>query len=254
MDRLRLLQVPALMWGERRAIRAATTTFVCSKVDQRYLSRLMRSSRIKVVPNAVSIPDTTSTSDTEPLVLFIGTFGYAPNVLAADYLVEEIWPVIRAAVPTASLCIVGRRPEQLRSYGMNAPGVIFSGFVDDLGPVYRRARVVCCPITSGAGTRVKIVEAAAHGKAIVSTSLGAEGLDFEPPEEIVLADSTLAIASSCIELLQDPHRAAVMGAAAQKRSHAAYDVDETSRSLSAAFAASLAVRRRDASDTALEVF
>jgi glycosyltransferase involved in cell wall biosynthesis len=101
--------------------------------------------------------------------------------------------------------------------------VTFAGFVDDLDQWYRRARVVCCPVYYGAGTRVKIIEAAAHAKAIVSTHLGAEGLNFQDGREIVLRDTTADLADECVRLLRDASAAEQLGAAARDSARAIYD-------------------------------
>ena len=99
----------------------------------------------------------------------------------------------------------------------------FPGFVDDLLPWYRRARVVCCPIHHGGGTRVKIIEAAANAKAIVSTRVGAEGLEFTDGSEIILRDDPGEIAAECIRLLGDPRAAATLGAAALRKARSIYE-------------------------------
>jgi glycosyltransferase involved in cell wall biosynthesis len=83
------------------------------------------------------------------------------------------------------------------------PGVEFTGFVDDLASLYRRSKVVCAPILSGAGTRVKIIEAAAFGKPIVATRIGAEGLHMEDGRELLVRDDPASFAQACIDLLQD---------------------------------------------------
>ena len=99
----------------------------------------------------------------------------------------------------------------------------FLGFVDDLAAWYRRARVVCCPIYHGSGTRVKIIEAAAHRKAVVSTPMGAEGLSFVDGEEIVLRKAPADLAAACVELLRDPSAASRLGAQARRRALQLYD-------------------------------
>jgi glycosyltransferase involved in cell wall biosynthesis len=101
--------------------------------------------------------------------------------------------------------------------------VSFAGFVGDLAPWYRSARVVCCPIYHGSGTRVKIIEAAAHAKAIVSTRLGAEGLEFEDGREIMLRDTPQALADACVQLLQSASSAQRMGLAARARAAELYE-------------------------------
>jgi glycosyltransferase involved in cell wall biosynthesis len=116
-----------------------------------------------------------------------------------------------------------RRPERIPSFASHPPGVEFTGFVDDLDQLYRRVRIVCCPILAGGGTRVKILEAAAHGEAIVSTVVGAEGLEMRDGVDIVLRDGPAAFARACIELLQDPARCKALGASAREVVARRYD-------------------------------
>jgi glycosyltransferase involved in cell wall biosynthesis len=220
--RLRYLQVPALMWGERKATKRARKTFVCSNRDARYLSRLWRLPGITTIPNGVEIPDGTPVPAAQN-VLFLGRYSYTPNANAAEYLIQSVWPSVRRACPAARLIIAGEGAQQLRSYDDHPDGVEFRGFVDNLDELYRGTRVVCSPIQSGGGTRVKIVEAAAHGRPIVATSLGAEGLAMRDGESILLRDDPEAFAQACVWLLQDDHLAAQLGERARQHAIAAFD-------------------------------
>jgi glycosyltransferase involved in cell wall biosynthesis len=222
-QRLLLLQLPALILAEIQAVRLATATFVCSKADRRSLTRLSRSTRVQTVPNSVTFPPLPDTQASEPLVLFVGAMNYRPNAQAADALVQEIWPAVRTRVPTARLAIVGAGREHAASYPSADNSVMFTGFVDDLDSWYRRSRVVCCPIYHGSGTRVKIIEAAAYAKAIVSTRLGAEGLNFEDGREIILRDAPAELAAACVRLLDDPNAAARLGLAARQKARGIYE-------------------------------
>src|SRR6266700_881188 len=121
------------------------------------------------IPNAVAIPATYGIDPTSRSLLLLATYAYGPNIAAAEFLIREVWPLVREACPDAQLIIAGDKPERIPSFASHPPGVDFTGFVDDLDQLYRRVRIVCCPILAGGGTRVKILEAAAHGKAIVST-------------------------------------------------------------------------------------
>jgi glycosyltransferase involved in cell wall biosynthesis len=222
-ERLQLLQVPTLMVAEIRAMRLTAATFVCSEADRRYLARLTRGARVQVVPNSVPFPALGDSDSSEPLVVFVGAMGYRPNAQAADSLVQQIWPAVRGRAPAARLAIIGPGPERTASYRSADPSVTFTGFVDDLESWYRRARVVCCPIYHGGGTRVKIIEAAAHAKAIVSTRMGAEGLNFADEREIVLRDAPQEFAEACVHLLNDPHAAARLGRAALQKARSNYE-------------------------------
>src|SRR5207249_8686075 len=109
-----------------------------------------------------------------------------------------------------------------------------------------RSRVVCCPIRHGGGTRVKIIEAAAHAKAIVATRLAAEGLNFEDGREIILRDAPAELAAACVRLLGDRHGAARLGQAALQKAHGAYERGAVVERLAGIFRAGCSVdlRRR----------
>ena len=214
--RYKLLQysrLPALVIGERRAIHLANRTFVCSELDRRYLADRWKLPNIEVIPNAITnskhLPVTC-----EPTLLLLAAYWYQPNVEAAEFLIGEIWPLISRAVPSAKLIVAGSRPEAISAYSEQFPGVEFAGFVDNLENLYRCSRVVCCPILRGGGTRVKIIEAAAYGKPIVATHIGAEGLGFRNGAEILLRDDARSFANACIELLTNDSLCDSLGSAA----------------------------------------
>jgi len=235
-ERLQLLHVPALMAGERQALRRARATFVCSQRDKDLLGQLFgrtAAAGVRVVPNATAIPEVPLPVSSERTVLFVGTFDYRPNVDAADRLARSIWPLVRARVPDARLVIVGKRPEVVPAFSASPrdESVTFTGFVDDIRAVYPPARVVCCPIGTGAGTRVKIVEAAGFARPVVSTALGAEGLDFTDGSEILLRETDEALAAACCDLLSDEKLAARIGQAAWQKARAVYDRATTVRGL-----------------------
>lgn len=239
-ERLLLLQVPALILAEIQAVRLAAATFVCSEADRRDLARLSRTTRVQMIPNSVTFPALPHHDASEPLVLFVGAMDYRPNAQAADALVQDIWPAVRAQVPAARLAIIGAAPERSASFHSTDESIRFTGFVEDLDSWYRRARVVCCPIYHGGGTRVKIIEAAAHAKAIVSTRLGAEGLDFTDGREILLRDTARELADACGTLLKDPQAAAQLGRAAAHKARGTYERSAIVEQLAAVFRAGCA--------------
>jgi glycosyltransferase involved in cell wall biosynthesis len=241
-ERLMLLQIPRLLLAEIQAIRRSRLTFVCSEHDWRYLRRLGCSRRVEVVANSVLLPPYASGAS-EPVVLFVGIMSYLPNALAADTLVRDIWPIVHARVPNAHLIIAGKHPELLRSYPATDPSVTLAGFVENLAELYAKARVICCPIVYGGGTRIKIIEAAAHARAVVSTKLGAEGLAFENEREIVVRDGVAPLAEACVRLLQDPAAAERLGLAARERARATYERSAVVAQLERLFTRGLAARR-----------
>jgi glycosyltransferase involved in cell wall biosynthesis len=167
------------------------------------------------VPNAAVLPPEQPLTQ-DPTLLFLGTYAYGPNAVGANHLIADIWPLIRSEVPEARLVIAGQHPEHIPAHAGHPPGVVFTGFVDDLHDLYAKTRVVCCPILSGGGTRVKLVEAASFGKPLVSTRLGAEGIKLEPERAIFIRDEPRKFAKACVTLLRDGTRAQAVGAEARR--------------------------------------
>jgi glycosyltransferase involved in cell wall biosynthesis len=204
------LRLPLLKRWENRALRASRAAFVCSEQDRAHLRRAFGDENVVVVPNAIELPSVKALPDRQTL-LFLGLLSYHPNTLAADHLIQNIWPKVLSVLPEARLLIAGAKPEWLASYKERPNGVTFVGFVDDLEKLYEEVTVVCCPILYGSGTRIKILEAAAHGKPVVSTALGAEGLQLKDGSEILVRDDPSSFADACIRLLTDKSLAASMG-------------------------------------------
>ena len=207
-------QVPALERIERKAVEMTQGAFVCSTADAVFLNQRWRCANVFEVPN--SVPDRgVAPFNSAPTVLFLGILNYRPNSAGAEWFIDAIWPQIRAVVPEAQLIVAGKNPDSVRQFKAPPGGVSFPGFVKDLTQVYADARVVICPIRSGSGTRVKIIEAASFSKPIVSTQLGAEGLSFQDGSEILLRDTASAFADAVVELLQSDARAIAIGQSAR---------------------------------------
>ena len=144
---------------------------------------------------------------------------WPPNAEGVRWLLREVWPLVRAEVPDARMLVVGGSPPA----DVEGPGVEVPGRVPELAPWFARASVVVIPILSGAGIRLKVLDALASGKAIVSTTMGAEGAVVEDGEHLVLADDPAAFARAVVALLRDPARAASLGAAARRLAEERYD-------------------------------
>lgn len=147
----------------------------------------------------------------EGRVVFVGSLDWLPNVDGTQHFVRQIWPLIRRARPDATLEIVGRNPLPAVRRLADEPGVEVVPDVPDTRPHLAEAAVVVVPLLTGGGTRLKIFEAMAVGKPIVSTSLGAEGLSFDPGRHLELADDPETFATKTIELLADGNRRRRMG-------------------------------------------
>jgi glycosyltransferase involved in cell wall biosynthesis len=217
------LLFPTLCWGEYKAIQLAHRTFVCSGNDRRYLTNRWGLKGIVKIPNAVKIPESQPITS-EQTLLFLGSYNYKPNIDAVEFLIQKIWPIVRRSAPTAKLKIAGAPADKIPSYRTGIKGVRFMGFVEELDDLYRQSRVACAPILSGGGTRLKIIEAAAYGKPIVSTRIGAEGIEMQDGIEILLRDDPKSFAEACIRLLNDQALSEQMGMAARSTATKKYNL------------------------------
>jgi glycosyltransferase involved in cell wall biosynthesis len=189
---------------EREAVANCDLCFAVSDADATTARDLLGASVVHVVPNGV---DTSyfmpATAATEPgMLLFTGRMSYGPNIDAVQHFVGDILPRIRTEVPDATFHIVGASPTAAVS-ALAGDSVVVHGRVDDVRPFQHRAEVVVVPIRAGGGTRLKVLEAAACGKAIVSTELGAEGLPLVDGRDLVIAATSGDFAAAVVALLRD---------------------------------------------------
>jgi glycosyltransferase involved in cell wall biosynthesis len=210
------LSAYCLSLGERKAIRRSTCTLICTSFDKDFLEAKWGVDGIAIVPNAVS-PKPSFAVPREPVVMFIGTYEYYPNQDAANYLISEVWPHVLRARPDARLWIAGPGSEEIDCYETTKDKVEYLGYIDDVDALYEASRIVVCPLRQGAGMRFKILEAAAYGKPIVSTSFGAFGIELEEGREIKLRDDTESFAAACVDLLNNDDECERLGAAARVR-------------------------------------
>ena len=187
---------------------------------------------VTVVPNGVDPGEfaPTGTPVTPDSVVFTGLLRYRPNVDGITWFLDEVWPVVRAQRPTARLTIVGDGPEDLLAT-LRRPGVTVTGWVTDVKPYLDAAAVAVVPLRMGGGTRLKVVEAMSMGKAIVSTSLGSEGLDVTSGEHLELVDEPRAFADAVVSLLGDADRGRRLGVAARALVEDRYSWTRSARTL-----------------------
>jgi glycosyltransferase involved in cell wall biosynthesis len=186
-----------------------------SETDRADVAALTRA-RCEVVPNGVdtsSPPGPEPAAPAEPLLLFTGTFAYQPNAEALDWLLREVWPRVRAGAPGARLAVVGPKPPA-SARRLADERVEITGWVEDMRPWFERASVVLVPVRSGGGTRLKLLDGLASRRAVVSTTMGAEGVDVRDGEHLLLADGAEPFAAAVLRALADPdlrHRLADAG-------------------------------------------
>ena len=162
-------------------------------------------------------------------MLFVGSFQHEPNVVALDWFVNEVLPRItarqkQARRPEARLVVVGSDAPQRHPYPDSAPAVEIRGFVEDIREPLARYAVFVCPVRSGSGVRVKLLEAFASGIPVVSTRIGAEGLARQDGEFCLLADQPEPFAEKVLQVLDDPPLAAEMAARARAEVVANWDM------------------------------
>jgi sugar transferase (PEP-CTERM/EpsH1 system associated) len=182
-------------------------------------------------------------------LVFTGSMDWLPNEDAMSYFCRDILPRIRANEPETALSIVGRSPTPAVSALAADSAIRVTGRVDDVRPYVQNAAIYVVPLRIGGGTRLKIFEAMAMGKAVVSTSVGAEGLPVTDGEDIVLADTPAEFATAVLGLLRDSQQRARLGDAARALVVDRYDWSAVAGALEAAlerFAANPLVTSTDA--------
>ena len=199
---------------ELTAYLAADGVCVCSAADQRRLAADAPSATTVVIPNAADVerlqPRPTDPAPDGRTVLFFGLLSTVPNVDGVTFFLREIWPRVAEARPDARFAIVGAdAPPAITAHA--GPRVTIVGPVDDLRPHLAAAAAVVVPLRLGSGTRLKIVEAWAMARPVVSTALGAEGLEAEPGRHLLIADDPAAFARAVVRVLDEPALAAELG-------------------------------------------
>lgn len=204
---------------ELRTYRDADGVYLCSGADEQRLLHEAPGVRTAIIPNAADVdyyrPRPTDPSPDGCTVVYFGLLSTVPNVDGVLHFAEHIWPRIAAANPKARWKIIGGRPPP-SLLALAGPRIELTGFVSDLRPHLAAASAVVVPLRLGGGTRLKIVEAMAMGKAIVSTTLGAEGIKAVPGRDLLIEDEPAAFADSVNRLLAEPGLADRIGRSARQ--------------------------------------
>jgi glycosyltransferase involved in cell wall biosynthesis len=223
-------------WDLRRQLKLWKTfeTAVWRDVDRVVVMserdrRAVTNARAVVLPNGVDAeffqPSTTAP---EPYrLLFIGSFAHLPNLLAMEFFLKEVWPLLSGV--TLHIIAGARHEYHLERSSvrldLNQPGIEVEGFVAGIRPAYARAAVVIAPLRASAGTNIKILEAMAMGKPIVSTAAGVNGLDLAPGQDFLLADAPREFAAAIEQLCADAQLCARLGSTARQRAGQQYNWD-----------------------------
>ena len=199
---------------------------VVSEADAKALQGLLPSLPFTVVPNGVDVQyfqpgDPKDESDTT--LVFTGKMDFRPNVDAALWFAKEVLPLIQVEIPDAMVKVVGRNPHPRLQALQQTPNVMLTGYVDDVRPYIREAAVYVVPLRVGGGTRLKILEAMSMAKAIVSTSLGSEGIEVGHGRELVIADDPASFSRAVIDLMRDGEQRRRLGLAARSLAQSKHD-------------------------------
>ncbi len=205
--------------AEKKYLRLADHVFAVSEKDRDVFVTFLDSNRLTVIPTGVDTEyfQRISQSETPHSLVFTGSMDWIPNDDGISYFIKEVLPLIRNQVPNVSLCVVGRKPSRrLREFAAKDGSIRLTSWVEDIRPYLGVAEVCIVPLRIGGGTRLKIFEAMAMSKPVVSTSIGAEGLPVIHGENILLANRPADFASSVVSLLRNPVERKNLGDASRK--------------------------------------
>jgi len=210
---------------ERTALRNHRGFAVCTEGDAALLRALEPSACVTVVPNGVDVERFRPAPEREvshPSVLFVGSLFYEANVDGLAFYFSEVHPELLRRVPDVEVRLVGKDPAPSVVEHARKPGVRLVGSVPDIEPYYAETQVFMVPLRIGGGSRIKILEALGMGRAVVSTTTGAEGLDLESGRDLVLEDDPIAFARQIADLLGHPERRRALGESGRRTVEARY--------------------------------
>jgi glycosyltransferase involved in cell wall biosynthesis len=225
-------QKAVLHYHESRVGTRAAAVFATSNVDRDILRKMNRGGRFIVVPNGADLdyflPRSQESFRGPPSVIFIGSLFYKPNADAVRFLVNEVMPILRRQCAECECHIVGKTAGNDFSY-LHHPetGVFLHGSVPDIRPFLQSSKVLVVPLFVGSGTRIKILESMASGTPVVSTRLGAEGIDYTEGVDICLAETAFEMAKDVETLLCNPEEAYRMGQAGRSLVETKYSWDRS---------------------------
>lgn len=203
------------LWGARNFERwmfcPYAFTTVVSDVDEQELKRIQPKLNVKVIPNGVDIKPLQRETKTGNVV-FIGNYEYEPNVDAALWLAQEIFPLVQQSYPNAKLWLVGNEPpDDITALEENNPAINVTGRVPDIRKYLAKAAVFVCPLRVGAGIKNKVLEALVSRAPVVATPLSVDGISVTDGESVLLGDTAEELAAQTLRLLTDDALAARLG-------------------------------------------
>jgi polysaccharide biosynthesis protein PslH len=183
--------------------------------DAQLMQAIAADAKVTVYPNALPFVVPPPRAD-GPEIIFSGNLEYAPNIAAVRFFHRNVWPALQSRWPELKWKILSKNPGSMRDLAARDPSIEFTGFVEDAVAVIAQSRVAIVPLFAGSGTRIKILEAWAAGTPVVSTTLGAEGLECRDREHLVLADDAESFTTAVSDLLALPVNRERIGAAGRR--------------------------------------
>lgn len=234
--------------NENRLLRTYDDVLVCSDLDKKILQKKALPATVHALPNSVPLqPITPPLTERDTLhILFVGLMRYGPNRDGAVWFCREILPLIRKqSKARCRLSIVGfDPPDQVQAMAKEIEDVAVTGGVESVAPYYDDCDLVIAPIRFGGGTRIKILEAMSYQKPVVTTTIGAEGIDIEDGLNIMIGDSPESFASACVTLLESASRRHAMGQKGRKCIEEKYSAGVVSDTLNRILHTSICERTR----------
>lgn len=219
------LQWRKMLSFERRACAEFDLVTAYSDVDRSELEALAPGAHVRAIPLRLDVRSIAEGSAEEDLdLLFVGYLGWAPNLDSLRWFLDAIFGLVGERRPETELTIAGAgAPPWVEEAADGSENVRFLGPVEGVHNLFRRSRVLVVPLRIGSGVRVKIIEAMAAGRAVVSTSKGCEGLDVSPGRHLEIADTPEAFADAVVALLESPGRRAELGERGRRRALERHD-------------------------------
>jgi polysaccharide biosynthesis protein PslH len=183
--------------------------------DAELMQAIAPDAKVTVYPNALPLVVPPPRAD-RPEIVFSGNLEYAPNIAAVRFFHRNVWPALQSRWPELKWKILSKNPGSMRDLSARDPSIQFTGFVEDAVAVIAQSRVAVVPLFAGSGTRIKILEAWAAGTPVVSTTLGAEGLECRDREHLILADDAESFTAAVSDLLALPVNRERIGAAGRR--------------------------------------
>jgi sugar transferase (PEP-CTERM/EpsH1 system associated) len=205
--------------AERRYLEKADHVLTVSDNDREAFAKFLDPQKVTVIPTGADTDffQPSGEKETPDSLVFTGSMDWLPNEDGIFYFANEILPLVRRQAPNVKLCVVGRKPSRrLQDLALRVPDIHLTGWVEDVRPYLAQGTVFIVPLRIGGGTRLKIFEAMSMAKAVVSTSIGAEGLPVKNGEHLLLADDPASFAENTVRLLGNASQRAQIGQAARR--------------------------------------